>query len=89
MFFLRIENKSLILQSQIANGTLTERLGNGLQNREEQFDSARYLTFFHATKDATQRESHLFFSPFANGEKSTAKLPFFKSYAFRLQKDSF
>ena len=43
MFFLRIENKSLILQSQIANGTLTERLGNGLQNREEQFDSARYL----------------------------------------------
>ena len=25
------------------NGTLAERLGNGLQNRVEQFDSARYL----------------------------------------------
>ena len=24
-------------------GTLAERLGNGLQNRVEQFDSARYL----------------------------------------------
>ncbi len=27
----------------IAKGTLAERLGNGLQNRVEQFDSARYL----------------------------------------------
>jgi hypothetical protein len=26
-----------------ANGTLADRLGNGLQNRAEQFDSARYL----------------------------------------------
>lgn len=25
------------------NGTLADRLGNGLQNRLEQFDSARYL----------------------------------------------
>lgn len=25
------------------NGTLADRLGNGLQNRVEQFDSARYL----------------------------------------------
>lgn len=33
------------LQPQIRNGTLAERLGNGLQNRVEQFDSARYL--FH------------------------------------------
>lgn len=34
----------LPLQPQISNGTLAERLGNGLQNRVEQFDSARYLT---------------------------------------------
>ena len=26
-------------------GTLADRLGNGLQNRVEQFDSARYLTW--------------------------------------------
>ncbi len=32
------------MQSQIRNGTLADRLGNGLQNRVEQFDSARYLT---------------------------------------------
>lgn len=25
------------------NGTLSERLGNGLQNRSKRFDSARYL----------------------------------------------
>ena len=36
-------------------GTLAERLGNGLQNRVEQFDSARYLdleprkTFFRGS----------------------------------------
>ena len=29
---------------QDAYGTLADRLGNGLQNRVEQFDSARYLT---------------------------------------------
>ena len=29
---------------QQAYGTLADRLGNGLQNRVEQFDSARYLT---------------------------------------------
>ena len=31
------------LHSQNRNGTLADRLGNGLQNRVEQFDSARYL----------------------------------------------
>lgn len=31
------------LHSQKRNGTLADRLGNGLQNRVEQFDSARYL----------------------------------------------
>ena len=36
--------KSLPLQPQSSNGTLAERLGNGLQNRVEQFDSARYLS---------------------------------------------
>ena len=43
-------------------GTLAERLGNGLQNRVEQFDSARYLdkkdvhlwaSFFVAQRQAT------------------------------------
>ena len=29
---------------QQAYGTLADRLGNGLQNRVEQFDSARYLS---------------------------------------------
>ena len=33
----------LPLQPLTTNGTLAERLGNGLQNRVEQFDSARYL----------------------------------------------
>ena len=33
-------------------GTLADRLGNGLQNRVEQFDSARYL--FQPTKESLQ-----------------------------------
>ncbi len=37
------KNKRLPLHSVMKNGTLAERLGNGLQNRVEQFDSARYL----------------------------------------------
>ncbi len=40
---LQIKIKALPLHSQLRNGTLAERLGNGLQNRVEQFDSARYL----------------------------------------------
>lgn len=32
-----------ICLSKTANGTLAEWLGNGLQNRVQQFDSARYL----------------------------------------------
>ena len=38
-----IKKISLPLHSQLSNGTLADRLGNGLQNRVEQFDSARYL----------------------------------------------
>ena len=41
---LPIKNIFVPLHSQIRNGTLADRLGNGLQNRVEQFDSARYLT---------------------------------------------
>ena len=37
------EIKFIPLHSQSSNGTLADRLGNGLQNRVEQFDSARYL----------------------------------------------
>ena len=33
-----------IFAAHFCNGTLADRLGNGLQNRVEQFDSARYLT---------------------------------------------
>ena len=33
----------LPLHPQKQKGTLADRLGNGLQNRVEQFDSARYL----------------------------------------------
>lgn len=29
--------------ASLTNGVLTERLGNGLQNRVERFDSARHL----------------------------------------------
>ena len=36
--------KSSTFASQFSHGTLADRLGNGLQNRVEQFDSARYLT---------------------------------------------
>ena len=32
-----------IFAPHFCNGTLADRLGNGLQNRVEQFDSARYL----------------------------------------------
>lgn len=35
---------------QQAYGTLADRLGNGLQNRVEQFDSARYLQFSQGQK---------------------------------------
>ena len=43
---LSVKNIFVPLHSQISNepfGTLADRLGNGLQNRVEQFDSARYL----------------------------------------------
>ena len=40
---LSVKNIFVPLHSQIRNGTLADRLGNGLQNRVEQFDSARYL----------------------------------------------
>ena len=46
---MQIQNKALPLHPQSRNdanknkGTLADRLGNGLQNRVEQFDSARYL----------------------------------------------
>lgn len=36
-------NNYYTFASEIKNGTLADRLGNGLQNRVEQFDSARYL----------------------------------------------
>ena len=39
-----------------ANGVLTERLGNGLQNRVERFDSARHLF--------KKKEIHSFEFPF-------------------------
>ena len=35
--------KLYLCSAKNGNGTLAERLGNGLQNRVEQFDSARYL----------------------------------------------
>ena len=39
-----MENKkALSLHRKNKQGTLADRLGNGLQNRVEQFDSARYL----------------------------------------------
>ena len=41
---LRERLESITFAPQMSNGTLAERLGNGLQNRVEQFDSARYLT---------------------------------------------
>ena len=34
----------LYLQSQYGNGALAERLGTGLQNLLQRFDSARHLT---------------------------------------------
>lgn len=37
------EIKFIPLHSQSSNGTLADRLGNGLQNRVERFDSARHL----------------------------------------------
>ena len=40
---LQIEKKSLYLQSQYGNGALAERLGTGLQNLLQRFDSARHL----------------------------------------------
>ena len=36
--------------AHFCNGTLADRLGNGLQNRVEQFDSARYLTTSQSTQ---------------------------------------
>ena len=35
--------KSITFATAKANGTLTERLGIGLQNRVRRFESARYL----------------------------------------------
>ena len=43
-----------------ANGVLTERLGNGLQNRVERFDSARHL----AKRKSFQKKGFLFCFPY-------------------------
>ena len=40
---LQIRIKCLYLQSQSVNGALAERLGTGLQNLLQRFDSARHL----------------------------------------------
>ena len=37
---------SEMIAKWILQGVLTERLGNGLQNRVERFDSARHLEFY-------------------------------------------
>jgi hypothetical protein len=42
--FCRGENLFYLCSRNSPNGTLTEWLGNGLQNRLQQFESARYLT---------------------------------------------
>ena len=42
--------------ASLTNGVLTERLGNGLQNRVERFDSARHLF--------KKKEIHSFEFPF-------------------------
>ena len=42
--------------ASLTNGVLTERLGNGLQNRVERFDSARHLF--------RKKEIHSFEFPF-------------------------
>ena len=42
--------------ASLINGVLTERLGNGLQNRVERFDSARHLF--------RKKEIHSFEFPF-------------------------
>lgn len=41
--YLEVRKKIPTFALEIENGTLADRLGNGLQNRVEQFDSARYL----------------------------------------------
>ena len=43
--------------ASLTNGVLTERLGNGLQNRVERFDSARHLF-------RKKKEIHSFEFPF-------------------------
>ncbi len=54
---MQIPQKSLYLQSQYGNGALAERLGTGLQNLLQRFDSARHL------KNASQiAERHFTFS---------------------------
>ena len=49
------EKKAVPLHPQMSNGTLADRLGNGLQNRVEQFDSARYLKA--KTASSTQKRA--------------------------------
>lgn len=58
MFFCRkvwwSENKVLTLHSQTSNnGTLTEWLGSGLQNRVQQFESAGYLKKGHLSNQVS------------------------------------
>ena len=60
-----IQKKVVPLHSQIRNdcstqGVLTERLGNGLQNRVERFDSARHL----AKRKSFQKKGFLFCFPY-------------------------
>ena len=58
------------MRSHLGNGTLTEWLGSGLQNRVQQFDSARYLQreeqrFFSFFEEQVATEVHLHISKYS------------------------
>ena len=42
-FFGNLKTKNITFVSPNANGIVAERLGSGLQNRVQRFESARYL----------------------------------------------
>ena len=61
---MQLKQKSLYLQSHSGNGALAERLGTGLQNLLQRFDSARHLSKMPLKNASHDSEGHFLYIKF-------------------------
>ena len=85
---LYFPKKFLYLQSQYGNGALAERLGTGLQNLLQRFDSARHLTknLLSYWKSMIRRFSFSSRPKFDNNLTAQRKIPVVLSFPYHRHK---